>query len=531
MTGPSRRLVLAGLAAVPFAARHALADIAPEAPVRGGQLIVGVFPEPPLLTSAITTAGATQAVSGKIFDGLLAVDLDMKPQPSLATSWDVAPDGLTLTFRLRSGVTWHDGKPFTSADVAFSALEVWKKFHGRGRSTYANVTAVETPDPLTAIFKLSRPAPYIIAALVGAESPVIPKHLYEGTDILTNPHNTAPIGTGAFRFVQWERGNYLVLERNPTYWNQPKPYLDRMIYRFLPDPAANMNALETGEVQLITSNLLYNDIGRLIQNPEIEAVRRDSPYSSTVSAFELNLERPLFQDLRVRQAFAHAIDKDFIVKNIQYGYATAVNGPIPPDMPEFYTADVPLYPLDLAKAEELLDAAGHKRGADGVRFTITHDPAPTGPIYLRSAELIRDTFEKIGVKVVIRNQDFPSFLRRVYTDREFDTIHYGAQTGPDPAIGTQRYYWSGSFARGVAFSNGSAYNSPVVDKLLLDAQAELDPKVRRELYVRFQQQVQIDLPRIPTVAAQAVVLKRRNVKNLVTTGDGVLGNFADVFIA
>src|ERR1700679_2548835 len=198
-------IAVAGLSAAPaiFNAKVSAA------PVHGGQLIVGQSPDPVMLTSALTVAGPVQVVSGKIFDGLLSYDDKLNPRPQLAQSWSVSPDGLTYTFKLRPGVTWHDGKPFTSADVAFSVLEIWKKFHSRGRATFANVTNADTPDPLTVIWHLSKPAPYILSALASVESQVLPKHLYEGTDILTNPHNVAPIGTGPFRFQEWKRGQYI----------------------------------------------------------------------------------------------------------------------------------------------------------------------------------------------------------------------------------------------------------------------------------------------------------------------------------
>ncbi len=153
-------------------------------------------------------------------------------------------------------MTWHDGKPFTSADVAFSVLEIWKKYHSRGRSTFANVVAADTPDPLTVVWRLSRPAPYIISALASIESQILPRHLYAGTDILTNPHNVAPVGTGPFRFVEWKRGQYVALARNPNYWDKGKPYLDRVIFRLLPDAASLSTALETGEAQFVGGQLV-----------------------------------------------------------------------------------------------------------------------------------------------------------------------------------------------------------------------------------------------------------------------------------
>ncbi len=158
---PSRRGVLrAGLAlgtvGTVLCQPRAWAD---EAPVRGGQLVVGQFPEPAVLTSALNTAGPTASISSKIFDGLLTYDLAFRPQPQLATAWESSADGRTIRFTLRPGVTWHDGHPFSSADVAYSITEIWRKYHARGRSTYANVVSVETPGPLQVVLHMSQPRP------------------------------------------------------------------------------------------------------------------------------------------------------------------------------------------------------------------------------------------------------------------------------------------------------------------------------------------------------------------------------------
>jgi peptide/nickel transport system substrate-binding protein len=497
------------------------------APTRGGRLVVAVDSEPPVLTSALTTAGPAQYVSGKIFDGLLTYDNSFTPRPQLAQSWNVSTDGLSITFRLRPGVLWHDGKPFTSADVAFSVLEIWKKYHARGRSTFANVTAVDTPDPLIATFRLSGPAPYILSALGSQESQVIPKHLYSAGDVLTNPHNIAPVGTGPFRFVAWKRGEYIALERNPSYWDRGKPHLDQVIFRVLPDGGGAISALETGEVQLVVNPPLP-DIARARHSPGVVATQ-STGFTGALAAFEFNLDRPYFKDVRVRQAFAHAIDRDFLLRNVWYGYGEPADSPIPKSLAPFHATNLPAYPYDLAKAEKLLDAAGLHRGAGGVRFAITHDPLPIGQTYKRSAEAINSSLAKIGIRMDIRNQDYAAFVRRVYTTRDFDTVQYAASAGPDPAIGTQRFYWSKNFQPGVAFSNGAHYRNAEVDRLLVAAQAESDFGKRRALYARFQQIVQTDLPRIPLLSAPQNSLSR-GLSAYSVDAYGVMGNFADAFL-
>ena len=519
-----RHLIAAGLTPLLFNE-----SFGAEAPRRGGQLIMGTTTDPSYLTGAVTTAGATHLVSAKIFDGLLTYDLDMKPRPRLAVAWAFAPDGRSLSFKLRPGVTWHDGKPFTSADVVFSVLEVWKKYHSRGRSTFANVIAVDTPDPLTAIFRLSKPAPYLLSAMSSMEAQVVPKHIYAGTDILSNPANSAPIGTGPFRFVEWKRGQYIALERNPNYWDKGKPYLDRVIFRLLSNSDAHATSLETGEIQLTYDAVPVYDLPRLIAGGRFLLDKADYACMSNGSGLEFNLDRPALKDVRVRRAIAHAIDINFIIKNIWQGYATPTISAIPSNQKNFFTPDVPLYPYDLKKAASLLDQAGLKPGANGVRLTVNLDPTPSVGPQIRVSEYIRNALGAIGIRVNLRSQDFPTFVRRIYTDRDFDLNISGGQMGPDPVIGTQRFYWSKNFQKGIAFSNGAHYNSAAADGALERAQSEMDPVKRRADYVQFQRIAQTDLPRIPLFSRLPLILHTRNLRRITSGAEGIYGNFVEVY--
>ena len=228
---PARRLaVLATL--FTLLAGFALPAVAQ--PRSGGTLTIVQGAEPAALVSGVNTSTFIGTVSTKIHEGLLEYDFDLKPRPGLAESWSVAPDGKTYTFKLRRGVTWHDGKPFTSADVKFSLEEIWKKLHPRGRVTFGKVTAVDTPDASTVVVRLSEPTPMMLAALSSYESQVLPKHVYEGKDFTTHPALNAPIGTGPFVFKEWKKGDFIRLEKNPSYWDKGKPYLDAIVVRVVP---------------------------------------------------------------------------------------------------------------------------------------------------------------------------------------------------------------------------------------------------------------------------------------------------------
>ena len=257
---------------------------------RGGTLVQVTQPEPPTLGSYISTASPVGQVAAKVYDGLLEYGFDLKPIPSLAQSWTIADDGRTITFRLRPGVKFHDGRPFTSADVQFSVMEVLKKVHPRGINTFAEVTAVETPDPMTAVFRLAKPAPYIMSALSGYESPMLPKHIFEQGDIRTHQNANNPIGTGPFKFVEWRRGEFVRLDRNPDYWKPGLPYLDRVVVRFIGDTATRAAALEKGDAHVAGLGAVpYNDVKRLERLPNIQIETRGSEMLSPVVELMFNL--------------------------------------------------------------------------------------------------------------------------------------------------------------------------------------------------------------------------------------------------
>lgn len=501
-------------------------------PKQGGSMTMSLDPEPSILVSALNSASPVYVVSSKMFDGLVTYDKDFNLIPRLATEWNVSDDGRTVTFKLREGVTWHDGKPFSSEDVKFTFMEILKKRHPRGKGTFANLADVETPDANTAVFKLSAPTPYLMRALAGAESPLMPKHVYETDDPMKNPANTAPIGTGPFKFGEFVRGSHLMLERNENYWDEGKPYLDQLIIRFINDSASRAAALESGEVQYGAQYVVpLSDVARLDQNPSLEVSTEGWEYNTSVNYFEFNLRKPQWQDVRVRQAIAHAIDKEFVVNNIWHGFATAAKGgPVTIKQSDFYTDDVPQYDFDLEKAAKLLDEAGYPAGSDGKRFSATIDYSPSGDTFRQTAEILRQNLAKIGIDLTLRAQDGPTYLRRVWTDNDFDLNIYSVSNIADPVIGIQRLFWSQTIQPGVAYSNGSGYSNPEMDRLLEAGMVENDREKRREIYKQMQQLAMTDLPTFPIVYIDWFSIYNTKVKGLNTTALGLYENFSDVYI-
>jgi peptide/nickel transport system substrate-binding protein len=499
-------------------------------PVRGGTLTLLLPSEPTALLTIGNVATPILSVSAKVTEGLLKYDYDLNPQPQLATAWNISADGKTYTFSLRQGVKWHDGKPFTSADVAYS-LDLLKKIHPRGRNTYANVIGIDTPDDHTVVLRLSKPAPYLIRALVATESPIIPKHIYEGTDPLANPHTSAPIGTGPFLFKEWVRGSHIVYVRNPDYWDAPKPYIDQLIVRVVSDPAAAAIAFETGTADLgYRTPVPLSDLERLRQVKTLRFETKGNSYSYNVSRLEFNLDDPYFKNEKVRQAVAHAVDRNVILKVVNYGVGVVSYSPIAPGLKRYNDPTPSPYAYDLKKANELLDEAGFPRGEGGVRFRIPLDFNPILAEGQRLADYLRVALARVGIAVTVRAQDASSFIKRVYTDRDFVFFTNGTSNLFDPTVGVQRLYWSKNFVKGVPFSNATHYNNPQVDKLLEDAAVENDPDKRVQLFKEFQQIVARDIPDLNLYQPEFITIANQRVHDHSLTADGVESNLADVYV-
>jgi peptide/nickel transport system substrate-binding protein len=523
---------IAGIAAAFCASVASMAGALAEEPVRGGTATFLMSPAPQILTSAMTTAGAEQVVSAKISDSLFTYDFNLNPQPLLAESFEVSDDGLRVTFHLRKGVKWHDGIEFTSEDVAYTTMEVWKVLHGRGRTIFANVERVETPDKHTAVFVMSRPSPGMLKSLAAQYAQILPAHLYKGTDPLTNPANLKPIGTGPFRFVSFAPGDNLVLERNPDYWDEGKPYLDRLVFRFIPDPATRAAALESGEAHIVPQNLIpMADLERLEATGEFDVTTKGYEFLNEMEMIEFNLDDPVMKDIRVRKAIAHAIDREWIVENILFGYGKPATTPLHQQLVELHDdTDVPQYEYDPEKAKALLDEAGYAADANGMRLKLVVDPLPYGDHQHSIAAYMREALREVGIDLEVRAQDFAGYVKRVYTDREFQFTVNLLTGGSDPTVGTQRTFWGPTLKLGVGFSNGSHYVNPKMDKILENAAAEMDPAKRKELYHQFQKLAMEDLPVFPLVAVESTTAASKRLKNHTIDANGTYSNFANVYL-
>ncbi|MYZ46334.1 ABC transporter substrate-binding protein [Propylenella binzhouense] len=477
---PIYSLALAGVlaATVPAAAEDAAT------PLYGGTMVVGLATEPSTLNIALTTNLPESLVAGNLYNKLLRLGIKEEFLPELATSWEVSPDALAYTFRLTEGAKWHDGVPFTSADVKYSLEELTKRYHPNA-SMMAPVKSIETPDANTVVITLTQPSePFLVFLALRAY--ILPKHIYENTDIRQNPANMKPVGTGPYKFVSWDRGSQITLERNPDYFEKGLPYIDRFVYRVMPDASSRILALENGEVDYLTHDIPSTSLAALRKNPDLTVTTDGVSSIVAISQLMFNLDREPYDDVRVRRALTMALDKTFIAERSTLGAYTRSDGPIHSLSAWAYDKNaLTIYPYDVKGAEALLDEAGLKKDANGVRFSM-EIIAPRGrDDQVRAAQIISEMYGKVGVKATVKILDNSAVGQVVYVDRNFDALVNLLTTGPDPAVGVERQYVSSNI-RPVPFTNASAYRNPEVDALFADAAKATSRETRAAHYSKIQ---------------------------------------------
>lgn len=468
---------------------------------QGGTLIVAHTSDPGSLNPAITTAFNVHFVTDQIYNGLVGLDDQLNPVPELATSWEISAGGKVYTFKLRPNVKWHDGQPFTSADVKFSFEQALLKFHSRTKAGLQPVLAgIDTPDDSTVVFRFKQPYGPLLQRLDVVEAPIIPKHIYEGKDLQKDPANLKPIGTGPFKFVDYVKGNQVTLARNPDYFRAGLPYLDKVIFRIIPNTSTATLALEQGEVDYL-SGVPGSDIQRLKANPQITLAQGFGSSGGSLCQDTLipNLTKPPFDKPEVRRAFYQALDRQFILQRVYFGQGSVSTGPISREMAWAYTPDTRQYPYDVAAANQLLDQAGYARSAGGARFTVTFTHASS---YAKLGEAMREQLKQVGIDLKLETLDFNAAVDKVFVKKDFDLGVASYCNGSDPEIGVRRVYVSSNIGP-IPFSNGASYKNPKVDQLFDQAAALTDRAARAKVYAEIQQTLAADLPYFWIVDTQA----------------------------
>jgi peptide/nickel transport system substrate-binding protein len=494
-------------------------------PAARSRLNVLVQPEPPTLMLGINQQGPVELVGSKIYESLLTYDFDLKPQPVLAREWSRSPDGLLYTFKLQDGVRWHDGHPFTSADVVFSLATFLPETNPRARGILINVESVTAPDAATVEIRLKAPFGPFLGGFVPSNMAMIPRHLYEGTDFRTNPANLRPIGTGPFKFAEWQRGQHIRLVRNEQYHRTDQPKVDEIIFHVVPDASSRAFALETQTMDIAGPDTIeLFDIARLTALPHIEATARGSEFASPMTFLEMNHRVEPLNDKRFRQAILHAIDRNFIKDSIWFGHGRVPNGPIA-STTRFHDPSIAPRAFSPERAEALLDEMGLRRGANGMRVTLSLIPLPYGETWRRLGEYIRQALARVGIGITIETMDGATWIQRVSNWNYQLTINRTQQFG-DPAIGVARTYLSSNIRRGVMFNNTMGYENPKVDDLFARAASAVSDDERRALYAQVQAILTDEVPVGWLLEIRTPTLFNKRFKNVITTGLGVNDSFA-----
>lgn len=460
-------------------------------PKWGGTLVVGEGFLPHFMNTNYDIDTQAPYLNMNVYSKLLQIDdATFTLYGDLAKSWDISPDGLTYTFRLYEGVKWHDGKPFSSADVKWTYDDILKEgTKAASYQTVSNVSEVLAPDANTVVFKIKEPSGAFLFRLADYQfgANILPKHLYEGTDVRKNPYNLKPIGTGPFKVVSLTAGQQMVMEANPDYYGAG-PYLDRLIFQVIPNVATMMAALETGDVGFSATSPPFADVARLKTLPGVNV----EPSRSDVMLWTaFNLENPKFKDLRVRMAIAHAIDNTLIGTQVYGGLVQPATGTYTSAVPAHFNAAAKQPAYDPALAEKLLDEAGYPRAADGVRFRTRYAAWIFGSLFggPEIGQVIKQQLAKVGIEVDLSVTQFNLFAETIIKKRDFDLSLSGGPHGPDGST-------FANFVRTGGSRNVMPYSNPRVDELFKQGATSSDPEQRKNAYYEIQTILAKELPKV-----------------------------------
>ena len=530
MTSVSRRVFGAGALAAGFAIGKP--SFAQE-PRRGGTLVATWGGGEPQACYVPSGGGPGPTFSSsKLLERLARRQTDGAFAGELAESWKPADDFKSYTVKLRAGVKFHDGKPMTSADVAYSVDEIWKKY--AATASMADYTGIEAPDAGTVIIRFAKPMPEFSFAslLIGPTNYIVPRHVYASGDPSANPANNAPIGTGPWKFKQWVRGSHFEYVRNDDYWRPGFPYLDRLILRFVREPAGRAAALEAGEIQIGVFNPVPpTDIKRLTGAGKLVATTDGYEEAVWATTMECNCRKPVFAKREVRQAMFLAVDRSQIAKTVYYGYARPGTSPIFSPNTEFYTPDIYSTAFDPKKAAALLDAAGHKRNGKTPRFTLNLVAGGWFPDNGKVAAVVKQGLEEIGVAVNLAVPDRAASIKRLYTDYDFDLAISNQANPSEPVPTTTQYYTSDGIKKGVPFRNASGFSSPETDALVERIKVETDPAARKALVVDFEKRAAEEACCLPLVELDTFTVAAATVQNHSNDPNYLAASWHDIWLA
>jgi peptide/nickel transport system substrate-binding protein len=409
-------------------------------------IVVGMQLEPPILDP---TAGAAAAIDevvyANVFEGLTRFAPDGSIQPALAESWEIAPDGLSWVFHLRDGVTFHDGLPMTAEDVVFSFDRAMAEGSlNAQKQLFAGINEVTAIDDLTVEVGLDAPKGSLLYNLAWGDAVIV-----SPASAATNA--TKPVGTGPFRLENWVQGDRVELVRNDDYWGEA-PALEKVTFKFISDPTAAFAAMMAGDIDAFPTYPAPENLAQFAADPRFQ-VLVGSTEGETILA--MNNAREPFDDIRVREAVAHAIDRDAIIAGAMFGYGTPIGSHFAPHHPAYEDLTA-RSAYDPERAKALLAAAGL---ADGFETTLTLPP----PSYARrGGEIVASQLRAVGIEAEIVNVEWAQWLEQVFKNKDFGLTIVSHTEPMDIGIYARPDYYFG-------------YDDPVMRALMVGVEATADP--------------------------------------------------------
>lgn len=450
-------------------------------------LIIASIGDAVMLNPILSSDASSAQVEGFVFDSLITVDDNLNFIPRMAQKWTVSKDGRIWTFYLKKGIRWHDGVEFTSADVKFTIDSIMDpKVNSPRKSDYELIQRMEIPDPYTIRIRLREPyAPFLASMSIG----IIPKHILEKEDINTAKFNRKPIGTGPYKFKEWRSAEYIALEANGDYFEKI-PKIKKIKVKVIPD--INIVELQerTGEVDV--GDILPKDYELMKQVKGLNTYLYDAP-AYTYLGF--NLQNPLFQDARVRQAISYAVDRNLIVDKVLHGIGSPAGSPISP-LSWAYNPEVRPYPYDPQKAKKLLAEAGWKdTNGDGI---LEKDGKPLKFVLLTNkgnktredlTVILQQQLKEVGIFAEPRLMEWATFISNYVNKKNYDVVILGWSLGVDPD--SYSIFHSSQIKDGLNFIS---YRNPRVDRLLEEGRTTIDQSRRKQIYREFQKLMAEDQP-------------------------------------
>lgn len=497
-------------------------------PAYGDTFIEASIAEPNNLLPVLSSDSASSDINRLVYSGLIRYDKNLQLEGELAESWDISEDNLSFTFHLRKDVTWHDGTPFTSADVLFTyQMYINPDVPTSYAEDFLQVAAAEAVDPYT--FRVSYEKPYA-PALESWGTSIHPKHLLDGKDVTKSPLSRSPVGTGPYKFVKWDAGEKVELVANPDYF-EGKPYIHRVVYRVIPDSSTQFLELQSGGLDLMG----LTPIQYQTQTDTLAFTRNFNKYrylSFSYTYLGYNLTKPLFQDIRVRRAISFAIDKQELIDGVLLGLGHIATGPYKPDT-WVYNANVKRYDYNPELSRSLLAEAGWTDSdGDGVldkageRLAFTIVTNQGNDLRSKTAEIIQRRLKEVGIAIEIRIVEWATFLKEFIFPGNFDATILGWSGGPEP---DQYNIWHSSKTAPREL-NFTKYKNAEVDALLEKGRRVFDQQERKQVYDRFQEILAEEQPYTFLYVGEALPAVARRFRGIEPSPAGISHNFIKWYV-